>query len=78
MFRFGINAGSADTKSVVREVLGDTIITEDSDIIRVEDLEIYFFAKPSGTSTYLACDGTNMELYEKLRNELESRLGASS
>ena len=78
MFRFGINAGPDETKSVVRELLGDTIINEDSNLIHVEDLEIHFFAKAFDAGTYLAFDGTNTKLYEEIRNELEkwSRLGA--
>ena len=77
MIRFDINAGPDETKSVVRELLGDTIINEDSNLIRVEDLEIHFFAKAFNVGTYLAFDGTNTKLYEEIRNELEkwSRLG---
>jgi len=78
MFRFGINAGPEETKSVVRELLGDTIINDDSNLILVENLEIHFFAKAFDAGTYLAFDGTNTKLYEEIRNELEkwSRLGA--
>ena len=77
MFRFGINAGPDETKLKVRELLGDTVINETSNLIRVEDLEIHFFAKAFNVGTYLAFDGTNTKLYEEIRNELEkwSRLG---